>query len=92
MSNGKQVTVPAWAMSIFSVLVGLSMTGMLLMWRDSYASDLKIADHELEIEKHEERLDAMERVQIQTENHLENLDDSVERIVIAVEKIADKVE
>ncbi len=92
MSNGKQVTVPAWAMSIFSVLVGLSMTGMLLMWRDSYASDLKIAEHEHEIAEHEDRLDAMERVQIKTENHLENLDDSVERIVIAVEKIADKVE
>ncbi len=92
MANGRQVIVPGWAMGIVSMLIGLSITGMLLMWRDSYASDLKIEDHEREIEKHEERLDAMERVQIKTENHLENLDDSFDRIVIAVEKIADKVE
>ena len=77
MVNGRQVTVPGWAMGIVSMLIGLSVTGMLLMWRDSYASDLKIAEHEREIEKHEERLDAMEVVQIKTENHLNNLDASL---------------
>ena len=47
MTNGRHaVMVPGWAMGIVSMLIGLSVTGMLLMWRDSYASDLKIADHD----------------------------------------------
>lgn len=83
-------------MSVVGTIMAVVIVGGFLNYRDTYANDgrhdVAIEDNKTDIEKHEERIDAMEIVQINMANSLGNIEDNMEEQTKAVEKILEKLD
>ena len=80
--NGQNAKLPTWvgmSLRVGGVIVAGTLAFAMLSAQVT-ATDLIAEDNKVKIEKHEERIDAMERVQIETVVLLKNMKETLDEI------------